>query len=174
MPLPPIRMLLPLLFCGICGACSDLGETLGLKEQLEGVRSRLSPCEWRHSDALGPSPAGLSRSPYFWCRLLNTAHDLAPFQTLQSNTGQSEFSRLQVNRETVRSYEQNMKVKYRSWVDTMTLGGYCGHAHQQELQWHPTGDRDKKNQCVGYILITHIPGPASYVQPFRDSWCENK
>lgn len=34
MPLPPIRMLLPLLFCGICGACSDLGETLGLKENL--------------------------------------------------------------------------------------------------------------------------------------------
>lgn len=93
---------------------------------------------------LGPSPAGISRSQYFWCWLLNTARGLAPFQTLQSNTGQSEFSRIHANSETVRSYEQNMKVKYRLWVDTVTLGGYCGRAHQLELQWHPTGDGDKK------------------------------
>lgn len=137
-------MLLSLLFCSSCGTCSDLGETLRLKEQLEGVRSRLSPRESRHSDSLGPSPAGLSRSQYFWCRLLNTAHGLAPLQTLHSNTVQSEFSRIHANSETVRSYEQNMKVKYRSWVDTVTLGGYGGHAHQLELQWHPTGDGDKK------------------------------
>lgn len=73
-----------------------------------------------------------------------------------SNTGQSEFSRIQANSEPVCSFKKSIEVKYRSWVDMVTLGEYCGHAHQ-ELQWHPTGDGDEKINVSDTFLLHIFP-----------------
>lgn len=38
----------------------------------------------------------------------------------------------------------------------VTLGEYCGHAHQ-ELQWHPTGDGDEKINVSDTFLLHIFP-----------------